>query len=81
VNALILGLIGGLINIISDFALVTIIFAGLIVIDPFVTISTAIFFGGTALVLNKLLHVRAKEIGKEISKHTIEVNSILKWRY
>ena len=77
VNYIALGVLGLGTTVISDLALLTILSAGLLVIDPFTFVTVTLMFGLIGLALYKLLHSRAREVGAEIAKYNIESNRIL----
>jgi ABC-type multidrug transport system fused ATPase/permease subunit len=63
VNTVTIGIIGSLISLASDAALLLIVFFGLFVFDPTIAINTLIFFGFVALSLHLLLSKKARSLG------------------
>jgi ABC-type multidrug transport system fused ATPase/permease subunit len=71
VNAIMVGVIGSAIAIISDGALLLILSFGLLVVDPTIAFSTFLVFGTIGFILYKLMNVRAQELGMKNSKISI----------
>jgi ABC-type multidrug transport system fused ATPase/permease subunit len=63
VNTVTIGIIGSLIALASDAALLLIVFFGLFVFDPTIAINTLIFFSFVALSLHVLLSKKARSLG------------------
>jgi len=74
VTVVTLGVIGSLVTIISDLALLGFMAVGLIVVDPTIAISTLLLFLFVGLVLNKYMHKRARSLGSLGSELTIKSN-------
>jgi ABC-type multidrug transport system fused ATPase/permease subunit len=64
VNALTLGILGQAIVIAAELALVTVLFVGLIFVDPLVAAFTVLFFGALVAVLQLLLGSWASNLGR-----------------
>lgn len=62
------GILGTAAAIIADFALLLILFFGLLYINAVIALSTIALFGVVAFVLYKLLSVRARHLGSENSR-------------
>ena len=77
VNAITLRIIGSLITLISDGALLIVIFLGLLVLDPIVAMSTLALFGSIAFVLYKLMHQKAERLGLQEAGLTISSNKLI----
>jgi ABC-type multidrug transport system fused ATPase/permease subunit len=60
--------------IISDFALLVILFSGLFVVDPLTAMTSIVIFGSVAVTLFFLMHKRAKVIGNLHSELGISSN-------
>jgi len=73
-NAATLGVLGNAIIIVAEVAVLLILAAGLLAIDPIVAIFTVIFFATLALVMNRALGGWARRIGSQLS--TTEIASI-----
>jgi ABC-type multidrug transport system fused ATPase/permease subunit len=69
-----LGVIGSSVSLIADFSLLLVLFVGLLVVDPVVAMSTIALFSGIGLLLYKLLHNKAQELGKSQALLTVESN-------
>jgi len=67
------GILGTVAAIIADFGLLLILFIGLLFINPIIAISTVGLFGVIAVVLYKLLSVRARILG--IKNSTLSIKS------
>jgi ABC-type multidrug transport system fused ATPase/permease subunit len=74
VNSLVLGVLAVAVNLISDFALLVVISVGLFVVDPFIAISSFIFFASIAFILYYLMYIRATLLGKRNASMTIASN-------
>lgn len=74
VRAITMGIIGTLITVVSDSALLIVMAVGLLVINPSVAIGTFVVFIGIALVLYQLMHVKAEKMGREYSALSISSN-------
>ena len=72
VNSLLTGVLGNLSTFCSDVFLLIVLFATLTVVDPNVALITAILFGGLALTLYFGLQRKAKYLGAENAKLSIE---------
>ena len=72
VNSLLTGVLGNLSTLCSDIFLLIILFATLTVVDPNVALITAILFGGLALILYFGLQRKARYLGTENAKLSIE---------
>ena len=75
VNTMISGILGSALSFFSDFTLLVILFAGLIVVNPTSAFATVTFFFMVALILHRLLNVRVKEISDLYVNNSIELNS------
>ena len=73
VSSITLGIIGSLIYLISDVALLLVLILGLFLVDPVVSLLTFIIFGGVAISLFKLMHHKMGYFGKV--QYELEVKS------
>ncbi len=73
VGVLMVGVIGALVSLFSDIALLLIMGIGLFIIDPITTLTAALLFGALAYVLYMNMHMKVKSIGEQQS--TLEVES------
>jgi ABC-type multidrug transport system fused ATPase/permease subunit len=74
INTIVLGVLGTVISIISDTALLIVMSAGLFVVDPVIALSTLVVFGSLVFVLYRLLHVRVRRLGNLDAETAISVN-------
>lgn len=74
VNNLMLGVLATSIQIVSDFSLLLIMAVGLLIVDPITALATIFLFAFIGFVLNHLLRVRARELGKSTYLLTVKNN-------
>lgn len=74
INTIVLGVLGTVISIISDSALLIVMTFGLFVVDPLIASSTLIVFTALVFILYRLLHVRVRQLGNLDAKFAIQVN-------
>ena len=74
VKNLMVGILGTILNMASDFSTLIIMAGGLLFVDPIIALATAIIFSGIGYSLHRLLQVRAQEVGSEFSDLTIKSN-------
>ena len=74
VNSLVLGVLAVAVSLISDLALLIVISVGLLYVDPFIAVSSFIFFTSIAYILYYLMNVRATALGKKNAELTIASN-------
>jgi ABC-type multidrug transport system fused ATPase/permease subunit len=74
VSAITIGVIGTLVGIVSDIALLLIMSFGLFVVDPTIAICTFLLFGIIGFTLYLLMHKRAKNLGFKNSELSISSN-------
>jgi ABC-type multidrug transport system fused ATPase/permease subunit len=72
VSVVALGVIGVLVTIISDTALLVIMAVGLLIVDPTIAVSTFAVFAIVGLLLYKFMHKRAQVLGSQDSELTIK---------
>ena len=65
------GIIGTLTTLISDIALLLILFLGVLYVDPFVAIFTFTIFTVLAYYLYKIMNLKAEKIGRELAAQTV----------
>lgn len=63
VTSITLGILGGVITLIADVALLLIMFVGLIVINPLIAGTSLFFFGLLGFILFRLMNVKALKLG------------------
>lgn len=71
------GILGSILNIVTDFSLLIILVAGLLLIDPILAIFSFVFFATLALALYGLLHKRARDLGREEAELAIKTGNFL----
>ena len=74
VKNLMVGILGTVLNMASDFSTLIIMAGGLLFVDPIIALATAIIFSVIGYSLHRLLQVRAQEVGSEFSDLTIKSN-------
>jgi ABC-type multidrug transport system fused ATPase/permease subunit len=74
VESITLGIIGSLVNLSSDLAILIILSCGLLLFDYKIAIATIIIFGLVSLVLFKILHKKAKRLGELENSLSIKSN-------
>jgi len=74
VRRITIGILGSIVFLISDLSLLVVLTAGLFIIDPIVAIVTFILFGGIALLLQKNMSGRSRNLGKSSSELSIKSN-------
>jgi ABC-type multidrug transport system fused ATPase/permease subunit len=71
------GLLGSILNIVTDFSLLMILVTGLLLIDPVLAIFSFVFFSSLALALYGLLHKKARDLGREEAQIAIKTGNFL----
>ena len=74
VSAIMLGILGSVISLTSDTALLAILAVGLLLVNPTIAIATFLIFGILGFTLYKLLHKRAVRLGFSASDAIIFSN-------
>lgn len=74
VNAITIGIIGVIANLVSDISLLMILSAGMIVVDPEIAVSTFVIFGLIAYLIYKLINQKVLRMGEENARLSIESN-------
>ena len=64
VESITLGIIGNLVSLSSDFAMLLILSLGLFVVDFKVALGTIVVFASVSLILFRLLHQKARQLGE-----------------
>jgi len=77
VSNLSMGIIGNAVSMISDASLLIVLTLGLFIVDPVISVSTLVIFGLISLLLNKLMHSKAKLLGLEVTNTTIKANETI----
>ena len=74
VDAVTLGIIGNIINLISDFAILVFLICGLVVVDYKIAFGVVVIFGFVSYLLFNFLHKRAKLLGELENSLSIKSN-------
>ena len=74
VTSVTVGIIGTTINVIADVSLLLVLAFGLFVVDPFIALFTVAIFSLVGVVVYRLLHKRARNLGELSSKLTVSSN-------
>ena len=77
VSALILGVIGSGVVLISDAALLIVISAGLLAVDPGIALTIIIIFGLIGFLVFRILSVRAKVLGSSSTELNVSSNNLI----
>ena len=75
VRSLMMGILANLVTLFSDFTIIVVLSIALLAVDPWIALLTAILFVGVAVLMHKLLGVRAQRLGQIDSDLNIEGNS------
>ena len=71
------GLLGSILNLISDFSLLVILVIGLLILDPITAVFSLILFSSLAVALYVLLHKSARNLGSEEARLTIAASDFM----
>lgn len=74
VNAITIGIIGVIANLVSDISLLMILSAGMIFVDPEIAVSTFVVFGFIAYLIYKLINQKVLRMGEANARLSIESN-------
>ncbi len=74
VTTIVLGVLGTLINLVSDVALMLVMGIGLFAVDPTIATSTLVLFALIVFTLYRFLHVKVKKLGVLDSQLSVEAN-------
>jgi ABC-type multidrug transport system fused ATPase/permease subunit len=77
VNAITLGILGTGVILISDMSLLLVMGIGLFAVDPVIAFISATSFSGIAILIYKMMHGRAENLGKEESAVSIKSNEMI----
>jgi ABC-type multidrug transport system fused ATPase/permease subunit len=77
VNLLILGVIGTLYLLVTDFILLLLVITALFLADPTIALSSIAFFGIVAIAVYANLGTRARDLGKRNSNIAVEGNQLI----
>lgn len=74
VNAVMIGVVGAWVNLLSDIALLTILGFGLLAVDSLIAFLVAITFTLVAYLLHQQMHQRVEDIGRYQATKSVEVS-------
>jgi len=74
VTAITNGVIGSAVALISDGSMLLVLTLGLVLVDPILALSTMIIFGAIGFALYKLMHQKAKNLGRETTEYNVQSN-------
>ncbi len=72
IGIIVLGVVGTVVSLFSDLALLFVITGGLFLVDPSVALSTLVLFGGIGLILYRILSSSAREAGAQNMRLSID---------
>ena len=72
VNLITMGVLGNAVTMVADFSLLIVMCAGLFILDPVIALGTFLFFGFLGIVLYRLMHVRARQLGENAASLSID---------
>jgi ABC-type multidrug transport system fused ATPase/permease subunit len=74
VSVIVIGILGTVVAVISDSALLIVLSIGIFIVDPTTAILASIFFGLMGLIMYKSLHGRVRTLGTDDYKLTVSSN-------
>jgi ABC-type multidrug transport system fused ATPase/permease subunit len=77
VNSLIIGVMGSVVSMISDFSLIFVMLLGLFIVDPGTAFGSLVYFGLIAYVVHMRLGAKAHSLGIENSVLTVQNNELI----
>ena len=77
IGIIVLGVVGTVISLFADLALLIVITVGLFLVDPSVALSTLVLFGGIGLILYRILSSSARHAGAQNMRLSIESSRII----
>jgi ABC-type multidrug transport system fused ATPase/permease subunit len=72
VNLITMGVLGNAVTMVADISLLIVMCAGLFILDPVIALGTFFFFGVLGIILYKLMHVRARQLGENAASLSID---------
>lgn len=75
VTSLMMGILANAVTLVSDIAILVALSIALLAVDPAIAISTAAMFLSIAVIMHRLLNIRAQSLGKIDSELNIASNS------
>jgi ATP-binding cassette subfamily C protein len=77
INALVVGVIGGMLTLVAEFSLLVLMLIALVLVDKLIAVITLCAFGSLAAGLYYFLNSRAHHIGVESSKYAIASDEVI----
>jgi ABC-type multidrug transport system fused ATPase/permease subunit len=77
VNSIMIGLLANILNMVTDFAVLIVLWAILFLVDPLVATSTAAFFGLIFFSMSRSLHLKARQVGLKDTNMNIQSNQLI----
>ncbi len=77
VNAITLGILGTGVILVSDLSLLLVMGIGLFAVDPLIALISATTFSSIAILIYKMMHKRAENLGKEEAEVAIKSNEMI----
>ena len=77
INALVVGVIGGMLTLVAEFSLLILMLIGLVLVDQLIALITLYAFGSLAVGLYYFSNTRAHHIGVEGSKYAITSDEVI----
>ena len=74
VTAITNGVIGSAVALISDGSMLVVMTLGLLFVDPVLALSTMVIFGVIGIALYKLMHQKARNLGRETTEYNVRSN-------
>jgi ABC-type multidrug transport system fused ATPase/permease subunit len=74
VTAITNGVIGSAVALISDGSMLVVMTLGLLLVDPVLALSTMVIFGVIGIALYKLMHQKARNLGRETTEYNVRSN-------
>jgi ATP-binding cassette, subfamily B, bacterial PglK len=77
VNSIMIGLLANILNMVTDFAVLIVLWGVLFFIDPIVAMSTAVFFGLVFFSMSRSLHLKARQFGVRDASMNVKSNQLI----
>lgn len=77
INSIMIGLLANLINMVTDIAVLVVLWSVLFIVDPIMAISAAVFFGFIFSSISRVLHNRAREFGVSDTEFNVKSNQLI----
>jgi len=77
VNAVTIGVLATFVSLLSDASLLLVMAIGLFVVDPLLSATTFLLFSSLALVLYKVMRVRARKLGEQNRQINVDSNELI----